>query len=288
MENWRKPWNNWRKLWKNWRKPWKNWRKPGKNWRNQWKKWRTPWKTCRKQWKIEENHGKLKKTMEQLKKTMETLKKTMEKLKKTMEKLKRHEPQKKFQNCKKKIPKTILHPLSKSVPSVSNTKVRNQTKHSTPATRVSKSQRHHLLGKKSLFPQRQPKGTLPAQVFASSSTCHVLRQAVWLQLCLNAVTALGAPGSNCFYMLWDNVFLSNKSNQFPFQMSAWRYFNLHHDFTSVVSCRQVHGGQSEPSTILLPFWAASTMPWQRPQHCLPAKSLHFLAQDHRYPKDWTA
>jgi predicted O-methyltransferase YrrM len=32
---------------------------------------------------------------------METLKKTMEKLKKTMEKLKRHEPQKKFQNCKK-------------------------------------------------------------------------------------------------------------------------------------------------------------------------------------------
>jgi len=49
--------------------------------------------------------------MEQLKKTMETLKKTMEKLKKTMEKLKRHEPQKKFQNCKKKMPKTILHPL---------------------------------------------------------------------------------------------------------------------------------------------------------------------------------
>ena len=93
-------------------KPWKNWRKPGKNWRNQWKNWRTPWKTCRKQWKIEENHGKLKKTMEQLKKTMETLKKTMEKLKKTMEKLKRHEPQKKIQNCKKKIPKTILHPLS--------------------------------------------------------------------------------------------------------------------------------------------------------------------------------
>ena len=42
---------------------------------------------------------------------METLKKTMEKLKKTMEKLKRHEPQKKFQNCKK-IPKTILHPFT--------------------------------------------------------------------------------------------------------------------------------------------------------------------------------
>jgi hypothetical protein len=36
----------------------------------------------------------------------------MEKLKKTMEKLKRHEPQKKFQNCKKKIPKTILHPIT--------------------------------------------------------------------------------------------------------------------------------------------------------------------------------
>jgi hypothetical protein len=38
-------------------------------------------------------------------------KKTMEKLKITIEKLKRHEPQKKFQNCKKKIPITIMHPF---------------------------------------------------------------------------------------------------------------------------------------------------------------------------------
>jgi hypothetical protein len=51
--------------------------------------------------------------MEQLKKTMETLKKTMEKLKKTMEKLKRHEPQKKFQNCKKKNTKNNSAPIVK-------------------------------------------------------------------------------------------------------------------------------------------------------------------------------